>query len=62
MESERRRSPRYPFFAAVELTESKSGARLKARTSNLGFNGCYLGTINPLPTVQVVCFVNEWLP
>jgi len=49
MESERRGSPRYPFHASVELTESTSGARLKACTSDLGSNGCYLDTINPLP-------------
>ena len=35
MESERRRSPRYPFFAPAELTESTSGARLEAATSAL---------------------------
>jgi hypothetical protein len=54
MESERRQTPRYPFFAAAELTESTSGARLKAYTSDLGPNGCYLGTINPLPQGTVI--------
>jgi hypothetical protein len=49
MESERRRSARYPFLAAAELTESISGARLEISTSNLGFNGCYLDTIILLP-------------
>jgi hypothetical protein len=54
MESERRRSPRHPFFAAAELTESTSGARLKACTSNLGPNGCYLDTINPLSVGTII--------
>jgi hypothetical protein len=54
MESERRRSARYPFLAAAELTESTSGARLEVSTSNLGFNGCYLDTINPLPQGTII--------
>jgi hypothetical protein len=54
MESERRRSPRYPFFAAAELTESTSGARLKASTSDLGSNGCYLEATHPLPQGTVI--------
>src|SRR5260370_29849300 len=48
MESDRRRSPRHPFLAVAELTETTSGARLKACTSKLSSNGCYLDTINPL--------------
>jgi hypothetical protein len=54
MESERRGSPCYPFFASVELTELTSGARLKASTSDLGSNGCYLDTINPLPRGTII--------
>jgi PilZ domain len=54
MESERRGSPRFPFIAAAELTESTSGARLKAYTSDLGSNGCYLDTINPLPPGTII--------
>jgi hypothetical protein len=54
MLSERRRSPRYPFFATAELTESASGARLEASTSDLGSNGCYLDTINPPPQGTVI--------
>jgi hypothetical protein len=53
MESERRRSPRYAFFGAAELTESTSAARLIASTSDLGSNGCYLDTIHPLPQAAV---------
>lgn len=54
MESERRVSPRYPFFAPAELTESTSGARTEARTSDLGSNGCYLEMTKPLPPGTVI--------
>jgi hypothetical protein len=54
MESERRGSPRYPFFASAEVTELTSGARLKASTSDIGSNGCYLDTINPLPPGTII--------
>jgi hypothetical protein len=54
MVSERRRAPRYPFFAPAELTESTSGARLEAATSDLGSNGCYLDTMNPLPQGAII--------
>ena len=51
---ERRRSPRYPFFAPAQLTESTSGTRLEAATSDLGSKGCYLDTTNPLPQGTIV--------
>ncbi len=54
MESERRRSSRYPFFAPAELTESTSGAQLEAATSDLGSNGRYLDTMNPLPQGTII--------
>jgi PilZ domain len=54
MESERRASPRYPFFAPAALTEPTSGARSEARTSDLGSNGCYLEMINPLRPGTVI--------
>jgi hypothetical protein len=54
MESERRRSPRYPFRAAAEVTDSESGTLLKACTSDLSSDGCYLETINPLPQGTVI--------
>jgi len=60
MEYERRQWSRYQFLAAAELTESTFGARLKASTRDLGFHGCYLDTIHPLPrgtmiTIQITC-------
>lgn len=54
MESERRRSSRYPFIAAAELTEATSGASLNASTSDLGPTGCYLDMMNPLPQGTVI--------
>ena len=54
MVSERRRSPRYPFFAPAQLTDSTSDARLETATSDLGSKGCYLDTANPLPQGTIV--------
>jgi PilZ domain len=54
MESEHRGSTRYPFHAPAELTESTSAAPTRGYTSNLGFNGCFLDTSNPLPAGTIV--------
>jgi hypothetical protein len=54
MESERRRSPRFPFFASAELMGSTSGARLETSTSDLCSHGCYLDTANPLPSGTII--------
>jgi PilZ domain len=50
MTQERRRSPRYPFFASAELIEDKSDVRITTRLSELGLYGCYLDMMNPFPT------------
>jgi hypothetical protein len=47
---------RCPFVASAEVTELRSGARLSARTSELGLGGCYIDVLNPFPqgtTVQL---------
>jgi Ribonuclease G/E len=49
MAVERRRSPRYPFIAAVEVVELASGTKLRARTSDLSIGGCFLDMPNPSP-------------
>jgi hypothetical protein len=54
MEYEVRGSPRYRFYAPAELTESTPAAPTTAHTSNLGSNGCFLDTSNPLPTGTIV--------
>ena len=50
MTQERRRSPRYPFFASAELIEDTSDVRITTRLSELGLYGCYLDMMNPFPT------------
>ena len=49
MEGERRRTPRYIFFAAAELMEEKSEVRIASRLSELSLRGCYLDMMNPFP-------------
>ena len=46
---ERRRAPRFPFVANVEIIEAGSSARLQARVSELSLYGCYVDILNPLP-------------
>ena len=45
-DSERRRSPRYPFIAEAEVTEIASDTKLNAKTSDLGTSGCFLDMLN----------------
>ena len=40
---------RYAFVASAEVTETVSGTRLSARTSDLGLGGCYIDSLNTLP-------------
>jgi PilZ domain len=49
METEKRRTPRYIFFAAAELIEEKSEVRIASRLSELSLRGCYLDMMNPFP-------------
>lgn len=54
MERERRRMPRYMFFASAELLEEKSEVRVASRVSELSRYGCYLDMMNPFPKDTVV--------
>jgi PilZ domain-containing protein len=54
MERERRRTPRYMFFASAELLEERSEVRIATRVSELSRNGCYLDMMNPFPIHTVV--------
>jgi hypothetical protein len=45
-----RRSPRFPFIASAQVVETRTEAKLQARTSDLSREGCYLDMLNPLPT------------
>ena len=49
-ETDRRRTPRYPFVATAEIVEISSGTRIFARVSDLSLYGCYIDMSNPLPT------------
>jgi PilZ domain-containing protein len=53
MERERRRTPRYPFVASIEMREGKSEDKSEdkrtARVTGLSLNGCYVSTENPYP-------------
>lgn len=49
MDPDRRRAPRYPFIADVEVTEILSNTKLRARTSDLSLGGCFLDVLNPSP-------------
>ena len=54
MERERRRTPRYVFFASAELFEEKSEVRVASRVSELSLYGCYLDMMNPFPKDTLV--------
>jgi hypothetical protein len=44
---ERRKHPRFSFSAAAEIVETRSGARIQGRISDLGRGGCYIDSISP---------------
>ena len=52
--SDKRNSNRVAFIASVEVTDVATGARLSARTSDLSRTGCYIDTLNPVPSKTVV--------
>jgi hypothetical protein len=49
VEDERRRTPRFPFIATVEVMETGAPVGLAARVSELSLYGCYVEISNPLP-------------
>jgi hypothetical protein len=53
-EEERRSVRRYPFIAAVEITELSSGDRRSGRTSDLSLGGSYIDMLNPFPRGTLV--------
>ena len=54
MEDEKRRAPRYFFFASAELTEERSEMSVPSRVSELSLLGCYLDMMNPFPVDSIV--------
>ncbi|MFZ0980999.1 MAG: PilZ domain-containing protein [Candidatus Acidiferrales bacterium] len=51
---ERRRNPRYPFMADVEIIDLESATTITARTSDFSRGGCYVDMLNPLPEDTLV--------
>ncbi len=49
MEQERRRTPRYPFIASIEMREGTSEDKQTARVTELSLNGCYVKMESPYP-------------
>jgi hypothetical protein len=52
--NERRCAVRLPFIAPVEMEEMQTGSRIRARTSDLSPQGCYVDTLNPLAVGSAV--------
>ena len=48
MEDERRRTPRFPFIATVEVIETGAPVGVAARVTELSLYGCYVEIPNPL--------------
>jgi hypothetical protein len=64
VERERRRTPRYVFFASAELLDEKSSVRVASRVSELSLHGCYLDMMNPFPqdtTVLLKIWTDEMI-
>ena len=54
MYTEKRRSPRFPFVAVAEVTETESSEKLVTRVSEISVNGCYIDEQNPFPSGTMV--------
>jgi hypothetical protein len=48
VEDERRRTPRFPFIATVEVLETGAAVGLAARVTELSLYGCYVEIPHPL--------------
>ena len=47
MEQDRRRTPRYPFNASIEMREGSSEDKRTAQVTGLSLNGCFVSTESP---------------
>jgi PilZ domain-containing protein len=47
---ERRSAPRRAMVLAAEVVELPRGAKLSARTADISRTGCYIDTLNPIPS------------
>lgn len=59
MPTERRRTPRYMFFASAELYDQRTDVRVASRLSELSLHGCYLDMMNPFP-VDTIVLLKIW--
>jgi PilZ domain len=51
---ERRRDPRYPLIADVEIVDVKSGMTMTGHTSDFSLGGCYVDMFSPMPKNTIV--------
>lgn len=49
MEDERRRTPRYPFIATVEVIQKGAQSGITGRISELSLYGCFIEMPDPFP-------------
>jgi hypothetical protein len=56
---ERRTHQRTSLIATVELTDLQTGMVTRARTSDVSMSGCYVDTLNPLPSGSAVALLIE---
>src|SRR5579863_3187674 len=49
MRTKERRVPRFPFYAAADIVDTKTETKMSARTSELSRHGCYIDMLNPFP-------------
>ncbi len=54
MANELRRAKRYLLTAAAEIVDLSTGVCVSAHTSDLSLVGCYIDTLNPLPSGTAV--------
>ena len=50
MEDERRRTPRYPFIATVEVLQKGAQAGISGRVTELSLYGCFIEMPDPFAT------------
>lgn len=54
LNSERRRTPRFPFVAVAEITEKVSATEIVTQVSEISLYGCYIDHNNPFPSGTAV--------
>lgn len=47
---ERRGAPRHALVLAAEIVELPRGAKFHTRTADISRTGCYIDTLNPIPS------------